>query len=210
MEGPMPRTLPRLRVPPLRVVTPLALLLAVGAALAPLSAQAPIKAQVPAGITPPWDKGIQPISAESYWHAVACGKQGGDNPPCVFYDTGLCTNDDFALSLYTPYKMVAYAVWHAVRQGKEAPTPSYPEAQRTRVVVGVTPVPGSKNPVTTVVVRRGGRTVTPESQAVDGSRGTFTFDFPAFAPTSGITLELIGRERTQRCVVDRAVLARFR
>ena len=34
-----------------------------------------------AQITPAWDKGIQPISRESYWNAVACGKQGGDRQP---------------------------------------------------------------------------------------------------------------------------------
>jgi hypothetical protein len=205
----MPRTLSR-RLPRHSGAAPLVALSLAAVLLVPLLAAAQVKAQLPAGITPPWDKGIQPISRESYWHAVGCGKQGGDNPPCVFYDTGLCKNDDFALSFYTPYKMVAYTVWHAVRQGKEAPTPSYPEAQRTRVVIGVTPVPGSKNAIKGLEIARGGKTVTPESQAVDGSRGTFTFDFPAFAPTSSITLRLIGRERTITCAVDRAVLARMR
>ena len=79
-------------------------------------ASAQIKAQLPAGITPAWEHGIQPISRDSYWNAVDCGKQGGANPPCVFYDTGLCKNNDFTLALYTPYKMVAYEVWQAVKQ----------------------------------------------------------------------------------------------
>jgi hypothetical protein len=212
MERPMPRSR-RLLLHLTRSVlvgAVLALWVALPVLLTPVPAGAQVKAQVPAGIKPPWDKGIQPISSESYWHAVACGKQGGDNPPCVFYDTGLCKNEDFALSLYTPYKMVAYTVWHAVRQGKEPPTPSYPEAERTRVVIGVTPVAGSKNPIETVEIVRGGRTVKPVSKAVDGSRGTFTFDFPAFAPTSGITLQLVGRARTITCAIDRAVLGRLR
>ena len=81
---------------------------------APVSAQ--IRAQLPTGAnTPAWDKGIQPISRESYWNAVECGKQGGERPLCVFYDAGLCKNDDFTLALFTPYKMVAYQVWEAVR-----------------------------------------------------------------------------------------------
>ena len=45
-----------------------------------LSAPAPraqVKAQLPANVAPPWNKGIQPISRESYWNAVECGKQGG-------------------------------------------------------------------------------------------------------------------------------------
>jgi hypothetical protein len=208
----MPLTLHRSRFVRMAAATSalLALWVSAAALLSPNPAHAQIKAQVPANILPPWDKGIQPISRESYWHAVECGKQGGANPPCVFYDTGLCRNEDFVLALYTPYKMVAHAVWHAVQQGREPPTPSYPEAQRTRVVLGITPAPGSKNPITAVEIRRGGRGVKPESQVVDGSRGTFTFDFPAFAPTSGITLELIGRDRTHRCVIERSVLARFR
>ena len=54
------------------------------------SSQAQIKAQLPeAPMTPPWDKGIQPISRDSYWNAVECGKQGGARPACVFYDADL-------------------------------------------------------------------------------------------------------------------------
>jgi hypothetical protein len=176
----------------------------------PVMASAQVTAQVPAGTNPPWTKGIQPISRESYWNAVECGKQGGKNPPCVFYDTDLCKNGDFTLALYTPYKMVAYAVWHAVQQGKEPPTPSYPEAQRTRVVLGVTPVRGSKNRITSVAIRRGGRVVKPATQTLDGSRGTFIFDFAPFAPTARVTLDLVGQERTVSCVLSRRVLARLR
>jgi hypothetical protein len=88
----------------------------------PMPALAQIKAQARPAPTPPWNKGILPISSENYWNAVECGKQGGDDPPCVFYDTGLCKNDDFTLALYTPYKMVAYEVWNAVRKKQPAPT----------------------------------------------------------------------------------------
>src|SRR3954466_4691780 len=89
-------------------------------------ARAQITAQRPAGAnTPAWNKGIQPISRDSYYNAIACGKQGGERPLCVFYDADLCKNDDFTLALFTPYKMVAYEVWQAVRQHREAPTPSY-------------------------------------------------------------------------------------
>src|SRR3712207_4013768 len=115
-----------------------ALLILFVASLQPLGAQAPIKAQVPANITPAWNKGILPISSESYYHAIECGKQGGTRPACVFYDADLCKNEDFTLSLYTPYKMVAYTVWQAVSRKQLPPTPSYAEAQRQRIVVGVT------------------------------------------------------------------------
>ena len=176
---------------------------------APVAAQ--IKAQLPKGpMTPAWDKGIQPISRESYWNAVECGKQGGQRPLCVFYDADLCKSDDFTLALFTPYKQVAYEVWQAVRQKQDPPTPNYGDAQRTRITLGVTPAAGAKNPITAVTIKRGGRTVKPATQSLDGGGGRFIFDFPAFAPTEDITIELAGRARIQTCLVDKAVLSKFR
>jgi len=171
-----------------------------------------IIAQAPKGpLTPPWDKGIQPISRDSYYNAIACGKQGGANPPCVFYDTGLCRNSDFTLALFTPYKQVAYEVWQAVRNKQEPPTPSYADAQRTRITVGVTPVGGSKNAIAGVTIKRGGRVVKPITQSLEtAGGGKFIFDFPAFAPTEDVTLELAGRAKTVTCAIDRTVLALLR
>lgn len=175
------------------------------------SVRAQIKALPPNGpMTPAWDKGIQPISRDSYWNAVECGKRGGSRPPCVFYDADLCKNEDFALALYTPYKAVAYEVWRTIRNKQPAPTPSYTDAQRTRVTIGVTRVAGSRNAITGVVIRRDGKTVKPDAQALDTPGGTFTFDFAAFAPTSDISIELAGRLRTHTCTVDQPVLAMFR
>jgi hypothetical protein len=183
----------------------------VGLALMPGAAGAQIKAQLPKGpMTPAWSKGIQPISRESYWNAVACGKQGGQRPLCVFYDADLCKNDDFTLALFTPYKQVAYEVWQAVRQKQDPPTPSYGDAQRTRITLGVTPAAGAKNPITAVTIKRGGRTVKPATQSLDGGGGRFIFDFPTFAPTEDITIELAGRGRTQTCLVDKTILSKFR
>src|SRR3982750_54022 len=137
---------------------------------APLRAQ--IKAQLPDGpMTPPWDKGIQPISRDSYWNAVECGKQGGARPACVFYDADLCKNEDFTLALYTPYKSVAYEVWRVVRAGQPAPTPSYGEAQRTRVTIGVTLAPGSKNTISGLAIKRRGKTIEPISRALETTGG---------------------------------------
>lgn len=183
-------------------------LLAVLAPPAPAASQ--VRARVPDGIKPPWNKGIQPISRESYWHAVDCGKQGGAQPACVFYDADLCANDEFTLALYTPYKQVAYTVWQAVSKKQPPPTPSYAEAQRTRVVLGVKARRVSQNPVTAVVIKRGGQAVRPATQTLDGGGGTFIFDFAAFAPTAGITIEMAGKAKTVTCTVDRAVLARMR
>jgi hypothetical protein len=174
------------------------------------AAHAQVKATIPSGsMTPAWDNGIQPISRDSYWNAVACGKQGGERPLCVFSDADLCKNDDFVIALFTPYKQVAYEVWQAVRKHQEPPTPSYADAQRTRVTVGVTPAKGSKNAITGVVIKRGDRTLKP-AQSVDAAGGRFIFDPAAFAATEDLALELIGRARTISCDVDQAVLKALR
>ena len=172
---------------------------------------AQMKAQLPAGpMTPPWDKGIQPISRDSYWNAVECGKQKGARPACVFYDADLCKNDDFTLAMYTPYKSVAYEVWRVIKNGQPAPTPSYGEAQRTRVTIGVTLAPGSKNTTSGVVIKRGGKTIEPIARALEATGGKFTFDFAAFAPTADITIEVAGKTRTRTCTVEESVLKMFR
>lgn len=177
----------------------------------PLTLRAQIKAQPPsARMTPPWDKGIQPISRDSYWNAIECGKQKGARPACVFYDADLCKNVDFTLALYTPYKSVAYEVWRVVGSGQPAPTPSYGEAQRTRVTVGVTLAAGSTNAISGLVIKREGKTIEPVARALETTGGKFTFDFAAFAPTSDITIEVAGKSRTRTCTVDQSVLKMFR
>jgi hypothetical protein len=183
--------------------------------LAALCLQAPIRAQIKAqlpegAMTPPWDKGIQPISRESYWNAVECGKQKGARPACVFYDAELCKNDDFTLAMYTPYKSVAYEVWRVMRNGQPAPTPSYQEAQRTRVTIGVTLAAGSKNTITDLAIKRGGKTIEPLARALDATGGKFTFDFAPFAPTADITIDVAGKLRARSCTVEQAVLTKFR
>ena len=169
------------------------------------------KARLPdAPMTPPWDKGIQPISQESYWNAVACGKQGGARPACVFYDADLCKNDAFTLAMYTPYKSVAYEVWRVVKSGRPAPTPSYGEAQRTRVTLGVTLPAGSKDAITGVVIKRSGKAIEPIARAIEPTGGKFTFDFSAFAPTADIVIEVAGKAATRTCTIPRTVLSKFR
>lgn len=153
---------------------------------------------------------MQPIGPENYYHAIECGKQGGDDPACVFWDTGLCKNDDFTLAMYSGYKQVAYEVWMAVRKKQPAPQPNYQAAQRTRVTVGITPVKGATNALTEVVLKRGGKPVAPVERSVSGGGGRFTFDYAAWAPTGTVTLDLVGKARTVSCVIEPAVLQQFR
>ena len=173
-------------------------------------AGAQITAQARPAPTPPWTKGILPINSESYYSAIECGKQGGADPPCVFWDTGVCKNDDFALNWYTGYKQVAYEVWVAVGKKLPPPQPNYQAAQQTRVTIGVTPVKGSKNVLNDLIVKRGDKTMPPVDRSVAAGGGRFTFDYPAFAATSDVTLQLVGRDKTVSCLIPRSVLSQFR
>src|SRR4051794_13451304 len=78
----------------------LAVVLAVAFGAVFVAAQTQVRAQIVPGAKPIWEKGIAPITPESYYNAIECGKQGG-NPACVFWDTGLCKNPDFELAMYT-------------------------------------------------------------------------------------------------------------
>ena len=188
-----------------RILLPVVLALSFGAAF--VAAQTQVKAQIAPGAKPAWEKGILPITPESYYNAIECGKQGG-NPACVFWDTGLCKNPDFELAMYTPYKSVAYEVWRVVSQKKPAPQPNYAEAQRTRITVGVTPVRGSTNTFSSLVLKRAGKAVTPTSRELTTRR--FTFDFPTFAASAGISIDLVGNKRTITCSIDTAALKQMR
>lgn len=174
------------------------------------SAQAPITAVARPGGKPAWDKGLRPIDSESYYNAIECGKQGGEDPACVFWDTGICKNGDFALAFYSGYKQVAYEVWAAVRAKKPAPQPSYQAARRTRVTIGVTPVSGSKNALTDLVLKRGAKVVGPVDRSVSDGAGRFTYDYSAWAPTTTVRLDMVGKTRTISCVIPPAVLKQFR
>jgi hypothetical protein len=185
----------------------LSITLIIAAAFAPPVA-AQIKAQPRAGAVPPWTKGITPISPESYYHAIECGKQGGDDPPCVFWDSGFCKNDDFLIAMYTPYKQVAYEVWQAVRKKQPAPQPNYQAAQRQRVTIGITLVKGSTNGLTNLILRRGGTPIAPVDGSVASAR--WTFDYAALAPSGSVTFEMVGKTRTVSCEIDQKTLASFR
>lgn len=160
--------------------------------------------------TPAWGKGILPLTPESYYNAIECGKQEAADPPCVFWDTGICKNDDFQLAWYTAYKQVAYEVWAAVRAKKPAPQPNYQAAQKTRVTIGITPVKGSKNTLKQLTFKRGGKTIEPVDRSVSGGGGRYTFDTPMLAPTADVTLEMVGSERTISCAIPVSVLKMMR
>jgi hypothetical protein len=178
--------------------------------LAPAAAHAQVTAVARPGATPAWDKGMKAVDAESYYHAIECGKQGGEDPPCVFWDTGICKNDDFTLTFYSAYKQVAYTVWTAVRKKQPAPQPNYQAARQTRVTIGIAPAPGSKNRLTDFVLKRGGKAVPPTVRDIADGGGRFSYDYAPWAPTANVTLGMVGKTRTVSCVIPPGVLAQFR
>ena len=183
-------------------------ILLVASAVWPPAAVAQVRATARPGATPAWNKGLQPISAESYYNAIECGTQGGGDPPCVFWDTGLCKNDDFTLAAYSAYKQVAYQVWTAVQRQQPVPQPDYQVAGRTRVTITLTPTPGSDNLLTDLILTRDGIPVDPVERSV--RNGRFTFDYPAWAPTATVTLNMVGEARTISCVIEPSVLRQLR
>jgi hypothetical protein len=52
--------------------------------------------------------------------------------------------------------------------------------------------------------------VAPTARSVSSGTGRFTFDFPAFAPTAGVVLEMVGQAQTVVCTIDAATLRRMR
>ena len=197
----------------LRVFVPFVvnLLMATFMASAPAIVNAQqITAKVRPAPAPVWNQGIKPVDATSYYNAIECGKQGGSSPACVFWDTGLCENSDFTLTWYTGYKQVAYEVWTAVNRKQPVPKPNFQAAQRQRVTIGVTPAKGAKNVLKDLVVTRAGKPATTFERSVSAGGGRFTFDYPAFAPTADVTIQMIGEQKTLSCVIPQAVLRQLR
>jgi hypothetical protein len=190
------------------------LLVSIALTLCAVFAATPAAAQITARArpapTPAWGKGILPVNAESYYNAIECGKQGGDDSPCVFWDTGLCANADFTLTWYTGYKQVAYEVWLAVRKKQPAPKPNYQAAQRQRVTIAVAPTKGGSNTLKDFVVSRAGKPAVAFERSLAGGGGRFTFDYSAFAPTGEVTLAMVGAQKTVSCRIPRAVLLQLR
>jgi hypothetical protein len=116
----------------------------------------------------------------------------------------------FQLAFYTPYKMVAYEVWNAVRQKRPAPTPNYAEAQRTRITVGVTPVRGSKNAFSDLILKRDGKAVASVARSPVEGGMRFTYDYPAWTPAADVTLDMVGKTRTISCTIGKDVLSHMR
>jgi hypothetical protein len=101
-------------------------------------------------------------------------------------------------------------VWQAVSQKQPAPTPSYAEAGRMRVLIALRPRDAARNPVMGLTITRGKTTIEPASRSLDDGAGTFYFDFEPFAPTAAITLSMAGKTTTVTCAIDRATLAQMR
>jgi hypothetical protein len=83
-------------------------------------------------------------------------------------------------------------------------------AVRTGPPISVTPAPASKNALTDFVLERGRKAAQTVARSVSGGAGQFTFDYPAWTPTASVTLEMVGKARTNSCVISPEVLRQFR
>jgi hypothetical protein len=52
--------------------------------------------------------------------------------------------------------------------------------------------------------------VPPFAKAVGDGELRYTYDYPAFAATAGVTLEVVGKVSTISCVIEQSVLTQFR
>ena len=130
--------------------------LTVALALTAPAARAQVKGHLPPTITPPWTNGIQPISRESYWNAIDLRQAARRRGRRASSTTPNCARTTSSRWRSTRlYKQVAYTVWQAVSHKQPAPTPSYGEAQRTRIIVGLKPLHRSQNPVAGLTIARG-------------------------------------------------------
>ncbi|MEO2196400.1 MAG: hypothetical protein ABGY72_09960, partial [bacterium] len=95
-------------------------------------------------------------------------------------------------------------------RGQPAPQPDFQAARRTRVTISATPVAGAGNPLTDLVLIRGGEPVLSVDRTVREGIGRATFDYAAWAPTAAVTIEMVGEARTISCVIEPAVLQQYR
>lgn len=86
-------------------------------------------------------------------------------------------------------------------QARPAPTPPW-----NKGIAPITP----ESYFSDLVLERGGKVVAPIARSVSGGGGRFTYDFPAFAATASVTLDLVGKANTISCVIAQPVLAQFR
>ncbi len=60
------------------------------------------------------------------------------------------------------------------------------------------------------MLKRVGKVVAPVDRSVSDGTGRFTYDYAAWAPTTSVRLEMVGKARTIACVIPPAVLKQFR
>jgi hypothetical protein len=163
--------------------------------------------------------GIRPIDAEQFEQAKAETDVSHtfNNPLMLalsargFRDrrlVTLATDAPFAFMIMTPYTRAASIAVQAKRKFAAATFPTLDALNAELVVVSVDPGSSilSVDTIENVVIKRGTDLIRPVKSSVeptvvqnamglkkDTARGSFTFDFAAFAPGSAITLVLIGK-----------------
>ena len=69
---------------------------------------------------------------------------------------------------------------------------------------------GSKNAFSDLILKRDGKAVAAAARSpVDGGM-RITYDYPAWAATADITLDIVGKSKTISCAIEKAVLTQMR
>jgi len=109
-----------------------------------------------------------PINAESYY-TRSSAEAGRRRPPCVFWDTGICKNDDSAWLLLS-HKQVAYEVWTRCARSGRHRSPAISRAANARDPRGDAGA-GLEERLTDLVVKRGGKPVPAAIRTISAARG---------------------------------------
>jgi len=167
--------------------------------------------------------GITNVTLESRREALACGKSGAD---CVA-PYRLCPSENRRYSAWiaTPFSRIAFSVFDAL-QRHERPKPlEAGDANMWGVGIYVYPAEdyASADAIQRILIRRAGNTIEPATTTLapvyltspagvkkELSKGFFAFPADVFAPTSEITIVLIGSAGEVTCSFDREKLSALR
>lgn len=199
---------------------PTAFVALVVAGLALSNLTAPLFAQRAGG-----EAGIKPITREARTEAIACGKSGTD---CAIAPYRLCSPEigpQYSAWIASPFSRVASSIFEALAKHAK-PDPMTPgEANGWGVGIYVSPSEdfGTAAAIERIVIRRAGATIepitttiapvavtNPQGRKKQLSKGFFAFPMEAFAPTSDITIVLIGSAGEATCSLDRRRLSILR
>jgi len=164
---------------------------------------------------------VERLTQETYDEAVACGRSGGD---CAVTPYLVCPSQGGRFSSYiaTPFSRVAASVFDALKAGLPVRPMGQNEANGWGLGIYVMPGPNQRlaDSIQKVLIRRGEELIEPLTTTIAPAvyrggnppllKGFFTFPMNALAPSSSVTVVLIGASGTTNCSFDQRQLETLR